>query len=319
MVRLFSEFVIEQVKDYLPVKYQGIECKIVEHLGNNGVNRTGIEFRKPGGDMRHTIYMDSYYEKMKEGKSKEAIMGEITEMMKSGYDMGGELKEPVLKDFQQVKPFLKVFLVNTKANRRKLFHMPYMEMEDLSMVCRVHASLPGWTEDMEVTDGYLERWGISKEALFGAALKNMWESRDYVMQEGDSKVDACLSGFPEPENLLDTPDSLVLSQREPIYVLTNKEENRGASAVLCPRVMEKVCMLLPEGFYILPSSIHEVMIVPKGEEKGPKELGKLVRDINLIAVQQEEILSDRIYEYDREVKRIRQVPESMRKREEMER
>ena len=83
--------------------------------------------------------------------------------------------------------------------------------------------------------------------------------------------------------------------------------------------MEKISRLFPEGFYILPSSIHEVLIVPKDGELVPKELGNLVREVNQIEVSSDEVLSDRVYEFDREKGKIRQIPESLPKERGMER
>ena len=66
---------------------------------------------------------------------------------------------------------------------------------------------------------------------------------------------------------------------------------------------------------IIPSSIHELLIVPKSPEIDPRELGEMVRAVNRAEVAKEEQLSDRVYEYDREAGMIRQVPESIRQKE----
>lgn len=84
--------------------------------------------------------------------------------------------------------------------------------------------------------------------------------------------------------------------------------------------MEKVDRIFPEGFYILPSSIHECIIVRKGGGLEVKELEKIVRDINMTSVvKTEEILSDHVYEYDRERGSIRLAAKERNKEREMER
>ena len=77
--------------------------------------------------------------------------------------------------------------------------------------------------------------------------------------------------------------------------------------------------LFPEGYYLLPSSIHEMIIVPKDGNISPKELGEMVRNVNETEVAREEVLSDRIYEFDKEKRQLCQVPESIEKEKEMER
>lgn len=89
-------------------------------------------------------------------------------------------------------------------------------------------------------------------------------------------------------------------------------------------MMKKLSELLPKGFFIIPSSIHETLIMPKGMEiqgleMTPKEMGQMLREINQGYVEKDEILSDRIYEYDKESGKVRQVPESIKKERGMER
>lgn len=77
-------------------------------------------------------------------------------------------------------------------------------------------------------------------------------------------------------------------------------------------VMDRICDIFPEGFTIIPSSIHEVMIVPGEDHDRYQELGEMVRSVNMTsAVSPEEVLSDRVYTYDRNSKSIHQVDESM--------
>lgn len=89
--------------------------------------------------------------------------------------------------------------------------------------------------------------------------------------------------------------------------------------MLHPETLEQMSRLFPEGYYLLPSSVHEFLIIPKSMDISPKELGEMVRDVNHQMVSKEEILSDRVYEYDKEKRRILQVPESIEKERGMER
>ena len=77
--------------------------------------------------------------------------------------------------------------------------------------------------------------------------------------------------------------------------------------------------IFTEGFYVLPSSVHEVLIVPDNGEMEPKMLGEMVREVNKNEVERQEVLSDRVYSYDKEKHQIRQEPDSIQKVKEMER
>ena len=85
------------------------------------------------------------------------------------------LRDSHIEDYQYVKPHLSISLINAGANRRKLLHMPYMEMEDLAMICRVEVPYPNGLVIVEVMNGSFKTWGVSKEAMFGAALNGHTE------------------------------------------------------------------------------------------------------------------------------------------------
>lgn len=110
-----------------------------------------------------------------------------------------------------------------------------------------------------------------------------------------------------------------LRSHDMLYALTNVEKQYGASMITQPEVLNKLEQLFPEGFYVLPSSVHEVLIVPDNGEMEPKMLGEMVREVNKNEVERQEVLSDRVYSYDKEKHQIRQEPDSIQKVKEMER
>jgi hypothetical protein len=319
-VRAFSDYVMAQIQEYLPEQYQRADCQIQEILRNNGVYETAMEFHVPDEKVVCTVQMDSYYAEFQQGKPISKIMGEIAVQVQKSYEMKKLMKEKHLEDFQCMKPYLRISLINTGRNHQKLLRIPHREMEDLSMVCQAEIPTPEGNGRMEVTNDIIKMWGISEETLFDTALKNMQESRDYIMQAATPKI---LCGLNEDisasENLLNASADTAPDLDALFYILTNKGNVQGASAILCPWVMKKVSDLFPEGFYILPSSIHETLIVLENGENNVKELREIVRSVNRMAVENQEILSDNIYRYDRETERICQVPKPIEKKRGMDR
>ena len=120
-------------------------------------------------------------------------------------------------------------------------------------------------------------------------------------------------------NLLNESVEFGLRSHDMLYALTNMEKQYGASMITQPEVLNKPEQLFPEGFYVLPSSVHEVLIVPDNGEVEPRRLGEMVRAVNWAEVKREEVLSDRVYSYDKEKHQIRQEPDSIQKAKEMER
>ena len=71
----------------------------------------------------------------------------------------------------------------------------------------------------------------------------------------------------------------------------------GAAAILNDTARQEIAEKLGD-FYVLPSSIHEVMIVPKSTGRSLEELELMVRSVNSSEVEPDEVLSDHVYEYD---------------------
>lgn len=311
--KMFAKGIANQIKTFLPPEYEEAECQVTERLKNNGVSQVGISIHMPGEKTSPIIYVESFYKEVKEGRPIAGVMEEIAGLVKSSYTAGRITEGIHMEDFQYVKSYLKIALVNTNANSRKLSHMPHMEMEDLSMVCQVAVPLPDGMRIMQVTDDVLKEWKISKETLFDTAMKNTEKSESYIMRGMNDILKEMEPGFEDSRKSDDVSKENVSSSGNQLYVLTNQENSWGASVMLCPSVMEHASRIFPKGFYILPSSVHEVMFIPKNELMSPQGLGQLVRDVNETMEDKTEILSGCIYEYDKNCGKIRQVPESVEK------
>lgn len=346
-VQQFAREAADQIKGYLPKEHQDVECEVVKEEKNNGVIMTGICFQKAGGTAGVNMYMESCFEDYKQGMPWEEVMKEIASQAGEALAAKSVISAEQGWDFDSVRNSIEPVLVNTKANRRMLGDLPHMQIEDLSVVCRIVLPFREGKGSVKIGNEHLSCWGIGKEQLFTQAFENCRKPGHYVFQtmysavrgileaEYAEKNGMCLpdGGTGLPENILEIPDEKMRGeniragfqnefskiQTSEIYVLTNQNRYYGASAVLSPEVLEKVDRMFPEGFYILPSSVHECIVIPKTEGTSLKELGDMVREINRKDVRPEEVLSDHIYEYDKERGRIRQATDTMERRKEMER
>lgn len=319
--RAFAEETARQIKTYLPPEYRDMECTVMEVPKNNGVVRTGIGCCKEGEAVSPVIYLDSYYEGVRQGGSLEDVMGRIAEEIRAGWESREPIKEIDLTDYKSVAEHLGLMLVNTRANRKMLSQMPHIEMEDLSGIACVEFPASKGCGRVKVTEELLRCWGKSEEELLDTALSNMEKEAGLMLRPMDDILDEGLFGSPAGENLLN--DSGEISDPGTgignLYVLTNQDWSYGAAALCSPAVRQRIGERFPKGVYLLPSSVHEVLLVPKSIPVSPAELGAMVREINREEVLKEEVLSDRIYEYDKESGTIRSVPESLEKRREWER
>jgi len=85
-----------------------------------------------------------------------------------------------------------------------------------------------------------------------------------------------------------------------MYILTNEKGINGASCLLYPNVLSEFAERFQSDFYLFPSSIHEVILVPAQDQKSSREYAEMVHEINATQVAKEEVLSDRVYFYSRE-------------------
>jgi len=92
---------------------------------------------------------------------------------------------------------------------------------------------------------------------------------------------------------------VTLESETNMFVLTNERRFCGAAVMLYSKLLHKIAMRLGKDLLIIPSSIHEVIIMPDRGEYSIEELSNFVRNINEEAVEQEERLTNHIYIYRR--------------------
>lgn len=318
-VKTFAEGVAEQIREYLPPEYGETKYRVVQQKKNNGVVRTGICIGRPGEHISPIIGMEGYYEEVKQGRPLADIMKGVADEMQGVLENLPHPEKIKLGDYDVAKEFLSVQLINTKANRSMLAQMPHRKMEDLSLICILKFPMAEGIGTVKVSHQMAEQWNVGAEELFHAALENAQEKDGAILKPLEAMLQEALGHGDKTKNLLEEEPA---GKTEPVkdlaFILMNHTGSMGAAVLAYPDTMEKISRLFPDGFYILPSSINEVLIMPK-DGQDVKQLGEMVRDVNRKAVEKTEVLSDRVYEYDKEQNRIRQVPESIERKQVMER
>lgn len=315
--KVFAEGVAEQIKEYLSSDYSDVECKVTERKSNNGQLNVGVAFIRPGEISAPIIDIEPFYEAVRNGVPLESIMKKLAGIAEQGMNSGLSFNPSQLNEYNKVEEYLGVRLVNTKANREELNSLPHIEIEDLSLIPVIRFPLPDDSgyQSVKITEKMRKVWGVSSEQMFERAWKNEECPRLHDVGEFISHVESS-------NELFEIEDDSLEITKESMYLLTNQRGIDGAALIAFPGVLEKLDELFPKGFYVVPSSINETMIIPKRENEMKAVLeymGELVRDINQNHMDRKEILSDRIYEYDKESGKIRQVPESIDRERGMER
>lgn len=319
--KVFAEGVAKDIRNYLPPEYENADFQVVQKNKNNGVQLIGVQVNLPGKDLSPIIYVEQFFDEIRQGEPVDEVMNRFARCIeKSGrapfMDSGIDLM-----NYDSVKEHLAVMLVNTQANKRMLREMPHEKIEDLSAICYV--DFPVESNDgkatMKVRNEHLKMWNVDAKEIFQQARTNTQPVNTPLLQSMDEMLLSIFNEEGHAENLLDENIDFGLRSHEMLYALTNIEKQYGASMITQPEVLNKLEQFFPEGFYVLPSSVHEVLIVPDNGEMEPKMLGEMVREVNKNEVERQEVLSDRVYSYDKEKHQIRQEPDSIQKAKEMER
>lgn len=290
----FNDF-CNEIKEELPayLKEHDIEeIHIAKVTKNNGKEYTGISVREAGETIAPNIYLDSYYGSYLEGTAFEDILMQIAADHNYARENVPDFSMENLYD----KEKLFVRLVNYDRNENMLKDVPHQRYLDMAVT--VHMLVKRDDDGIascQVTNDMLGKFGMAEDELVKSALEN-------TQKLFPAKINSL---FGQMEEM--TGEDLS-SMRQPgmpeVYVLTNDCGTNGAACMFYDDVMKKAAALINGNFSILPSSIHEVLLVPDTLGMSQKELAGMVWDVNRTAVSEKEFLSDSVYQYDREKNEI---------------
>lgn len=298
----FEKKLLELIAERLGSEY---ECEMEEMPRNNGARANGIRVRRIGhGAVGAVVYPQSFYDEYKDGRSLDLI---ADDMIRSCLEMINPIADtiPDLLDFDKVKDRIAYRLVNTKANGQLLrdhVSLPYL---DLSIVfCVVFENGAGNFASALVKKTVLEKWGTSPEELMEIARKNtpaIFPAKLETMAEMLFNMSESLPGNEESGGI---PITAADSDFK-MWVLTNERSLYGACTILYPDIVKRLSRKIRSDLAILPSSVHEVIIVPAPPGADFSEMRAIVTSINGSLLNPDEVLSDSVYVYSLDADLIR--------------
>lgn len=267
---------------------------------NNGVTMLGIMVSMKGLNISPTIYVDSFYQEYIDGKTPELICADMVNALRRGMP-ATDFNLSYFADFQVVKEKICYRLISAKKNRELLKDIPYIPLLDLA-ICFYYP-----ISDAQIGKGtilihnsHMELWNTCLEELWRAANQNTARMKPAECIPIEHIMLEMMGLTPEKKPEDDLPDLSGL----PMYVLTNSERSFGASVILYEHYLERIADRLRSDFYILPCSIHEVIIMPKSSGEDAAKLSETVKEVNNEQLELQDVLSDHIYYYDKKKKKI---------------
>ena len=312
----FCIYIKDNIKDYLPGRYEDCEVELKSTVKNNSVKKQGIVLNVPGTYLTPVMYLEQLYDMYDDGYSLDSLC-EVAAERYNNLIENPEVSIIDFKDYDSVKDKILPVVISAKDNKCLLNDRPHKRIDDLAVTYQIEMErVDDSVGTVAVGNGMMEVWGVTTDEIHNAAIENQKEKYPPSL----CKMEDILFGV--PTNFLETGE-LIKDDTPEMYVLKSGREVYGAAVISDPVVMEDVSKVLDDSFIILPSSVHECIILPQKAciEAGfnPKELGKMVREVNSGEVNKEERLSDHVYSYSKETKMIESIKESKNRSVDMER
>lgn len=239
------------------------------------------------------INITQCFKEYSDGKDINEIAAKAADIAAKAIEGRPDFDIEALRDYDQMKNKLSMEVVSAERNAALLESVPHKGMEDMAIVYRfVLDSSEEGRSSILVTNKMLEGYGITADQLHKDAMEIAPEIRPAVIK-GMSEVMAEMMGAEQAEmlGLVPTPD-------EPIFVATVPDKNQGASVIAYQDFMDQAAEKLGGDFYILPSSIHEILLVKDDGKFDKAALEQMVKEVNATQVAPEDKLTDNVYHYD---------------------
>ena len=293
----FKNYIKDHLRDHLSEDYEGAEMKISTIKKTNGYEYEGMSVNRANdmdGGIVPVLNLSEAFEKYEKGQDIEQILMKLADIRMNS-PIPGEITRDTFLDFDKMRDMIYPRLISANNQEEYLEDKPFRKVADLAVVyaVRVLSDEHGFAEAV-IDNKLLEMWGVDEDTVHQVAIANL-EKQEPVFMNLEDAMFSHLDGEDIPKF---DPEGINMDECEiPFFLLTNQQKVKGATMALSSKYMDRIFEKFG-GIYILPSSTHEVLIVPKSFMDDPDQLAMMVRQVNEDAVQPEDRLSDNVYEYN---------------------
>lgn len=293
----FKEMLLKRVKSSLPDRYRDAEVQIVTVPKNNDRTVDEITVHIPNSNTGPAYQVKDIYAHYVGSESFEAAFVSFMRQMVMMLDAVPSLDIGFLKDWEQAKDRIVPELVSMRKNCENLSQAVYREVEgtDLAISYRIRTDIEeiGIHGSVRVNREMMEGWGVDENRIHGRAFHNMNRLLTPEIVELGPAVDR----GEEPQIHSELPEKL---HKGTAYIFTNREGFYGAAAIMAAGMMREIAERLQGSYYLLPMDVDHMAVLPQVEGMDAESLQELVLTQNIMGGNQEIILSDQIYFYDKD-------------------
>lgn len=289
----YQDFVQELRKTLLYFIPRDVQLDIHPVLKNNSLHLDGLVLRQDGQNMTPNFYLQDYYNQYSIGRTVDELAQDILHQWK---EMEGiSCRKLPDMTFANCRNYIVYRLVNAKRNQELLEEIPHIPFLDLAVTFYylVEQNADG-ISSIRISNSLIEQWGVNIQTLMELASQNTPRLFPYQFHPLQQFLQTVF-GVGKAYDMASQETIEV-----PIHLLTNTMGINGAAVWLYPDLLSKIAKVLGSNFYILPSSIHELLLLREEESITEEGLLEMVAHVNRACVLPAEILSDNIYLYDKE-------------------
>ncbi len=308
---IFKEVVAEKFMEYMPEQYQEMKLR-VEPV--NKVNKVldGITLVGSGAgrSVSPTLYINHMYEHYLETENLQEVLQSAARRMDMAFK---EMPEVGDVNLESAKDNIVFQVINTLQNEDMLRDMPHREFQDLSIIYRWVVKVDeNGIQSSAIRNNLAEQLGMNEEQLFKCAVEN---TRRIFPPTVKSMNDVVREMFISDGMPAEVADMMIgeMPEDKMMWVISNDRGINGAGSMLYEDNLHKLAMKLETDLYILPSSVHECIAVSTNVGD-PYELAEMVSEINMGQVALEDRLSNQVYHYDKDARRLTLATDTPNKR-----
>ncbi len=287
----FVNFVKAEMPSYLPEGFAGAEI-ITREVEKNNETLMGLTVKKPEDMIAPTMYINTPYEAYKNGVPIGDIMRDLADVITRSYpDQNLNIEEILNKDYvlSKVEPKL----VPLKGNNAFLEDKVYTEFLDMAVIYTVpipESMVTGYGT-VTINKEIFGQLNVTIEELDNAARNNI--SKDWSL---NSIVDIMMES-PIYSQMLSEEDIEMMKRENPMNILSNEKKVNGAAQILNKSALAAVSEKMGDEFIIIPSSVHEVIVLPYSVEMDADYLKMMIGEVNENELSPQDKLSDHAYIY----------------------
>lgn len=262
---------------------------------NNGVALDAMCIRQGDETVTPLIYLDGFYSRYTQG----VPISHLAILLMDQYrevPQNPEFSMNPFRNFECARDRIYCRIINYELNSERLGEIPHKRFLDLAITYYYQVEETILKDaTITITNSHFKLWDITIETLHEAAWKNTLNQLPACLQSMEEALREMLSEE-EKEELPDIHDSQ--SSPVPMYLLSNTSRCMGAICMMYPSTLKEAAAHLQSNLFILPSSIHECILVPESHSFPKEELEDMVININSTQLEPQEVLSNHVYYYD---------------------